>query len=95
VVHEYEPKKGILTVHSAMGELYLPTEGLVNIAAEKSRLGKEIEKYLAEISKVEQKLGNSAFTQKAPPQVLEEHQKRLADWQEKLAHVRKAFEMLE
>ena len=57
-------------------------------------MSKEIEKYQAEIAKVAQKLSNSAFTQKVPPAVLEEHQKRLTDWQEKLAHVRKAFDML-
>jgi len=94
VVHEYEPKKGTLSFHSEMGELYLPTEGLIDVAAEKARLTKEMEKYQAEIAKVEQKLNNPAFSQKVPPQVLEEHQKRLVDWQEKLAHVRKAFEML-
>ena len=77
------------------GELYLPTEGLRDIAAEKSRLSKEVEKYQAEIAKVEQKLSNPAFVEKVPPQVFEEHQKRLTDWQEKLAHVRKAIEMLE
>jgi valyl-tRNA synthetase len=94
VVPEYDPKKGTLTTHSELGELYLPTEGLIDIAAEQSRLTKELEKIQAEIGKAQQKLNNPAFVQKVPPQVLEEHQKRLADWQEKLAHVRKAIEML-
>src|SRR5439155_3430159 len=95
VVAEYQPKKGDLTVKAEMGELYLPTEGLIDVAAEKTRLTKEIEKYQAEIAKVEQKLANPAFVQKVPPEVLSEHQKRLADWQEKLAHVRKAPELLD
>lgn len=95
VLPEYEPPKGTLSVHSPMGELYLPTEGLRDIAAEKSRLGKEVEKFQAEIAKVEQKLNNPAFVQKVPPQVFQEHQKRLSDWQEKLAHVRKAIGMLD
>ena len=94
VVSEYQPAKGTLTVHSPLGELYMPTEGLIDVAAEKARLVKEGEKYQAEIVKVEQKLANPAFTSKVPPQVLEEHQKRLVDWQEKLAHVRKALENL-
>jgi len=94
VVPEYQPSKGTLTVHSAMGELYLPTEGLIDVAAEKARLAKELEKIEAEIAKVQQKLANPAFAQKVPPHVLEEHQKRLLDWQEKLAHVRKALDML-
>ena len=94
VVPEYEPKKGTLSVKTAMGELYLPTEGLIDLAAEIARLNKEIEKYRAEIAKVEQKLNNPAFTQKVPPEVLAEHQKRLADWQEKLEHVLKALKIL-
>ena len=30
------------TVHSLLGELYLPLEGLVDVAAEKTRLTKEL-----------------------------------------------------
>ena len=67
---------------------------LIDVAAEKGRLAKRVEEYQAEIAKVEQKLSNPAFTQKVPPTVLQEQQKRLADWQEKLAHVRKALEAL-
>jgi len=94
VVQEYNPKKGTLTTHSALGELYLPTEGLIDVAAEKLRLTKKLDEFQAEIAKAEQKLNNPAFVQKVPPQVLEEHQKRLVDWQEKLAHVRKALDIL-
>jgi valyl-tRNA synthetase len=94
VVPEYEAKKGTLTVKTEMGELYLPTEGLIDVAAEINRLGKEMEKIQLEITKVHQKLSNPAFTQKVPPEVLTEHQKRLIDWQEKLAHVQKALDIL-
>ena len=70
-----------------MGDLYLPLEGMIDVAAEKARLTKELEKIDGEIAKVEQKLDNPAFTQKAPVEVLREHQKRLADWQAKKQHV--------
>jgi valyl-tRNA synthetase len=56
---------------------------LIDVAAEKARLQKEIAKAQAEIDKVQQKLNNPGFVQKAPPNVLEEQQKRLADWQAK------------
>ena len=91
---DYQPAKGTPTVHSEMGELYLPLEGLIDLAAEKARLTKELEKTAAEIAKVEQKLNNPAFVAKASPHVLQEHQKRLADWQAKQAHSRKALESL-
>jgi len=90
----YTAKKGTPTTHTPMGELFLPLEGLVDVEAEKVRLTKEKEKIQAEIVKVEQKLANPAFTQKVPPQVLHEHQQRLADWQAKLAHVIEALNAL-
>jgi valyl-tRNA synthetase len=94
VVPEYGANKGTLTVKTEMGELYLPTEGLIDVAAEINRYRKEMEKIQLEIAKVQQKLINPAFTQKVPPEVLSEHQKRLTDWQEKLAHVQKTVEIL-
>jgi valyl-tRNA synthetase len=90
----FQPGKGTLTVKTELGELYLPLEGLIDVAAEKVRLTKEKEKIESEISKVEQKLANPNFTQKVPPQVLAEHQQRLLDWQSKLAHVKAALDAL-
>jgi valyl-tRNA synthetase len=90
----YQPGKGALAVRAGLGELFLPTEGLIDVDAEKSRLKKEQEKIESEISKVEQKLANPNFTQKVPANVLEEHKQRLADWQDKLAHAKSALAAL-
>jgi valyl-tRNA synthetase len=87
----YQPGKGALAVRAGLGELFLPTEGLIDVEAEKARLKKELEKIESEISKVGQKLANPKFTQKVPANVLEEHKQRLADWQGKLAHVKAAL----
>ncbi len=92
---DYQPAKGALAVRSELGELFLPTEGLIDVEAEKARLTKEKEKYEAEIAKVEQKLNNPGFIQKVPAAVLEEHKQRLADWQDKLAHVKSALAALQ
>jgi len=83
---DYSPPKGTPTVSSPLGTLYLPLEGLIDVAAEKIRLAKEVEKDKAEIAKVEAKLANPNFTQKVPPAVLAEHEKRLVEWQAKLTH---------
>jgi valyl-tRNA synthetase len=91
----YLPKKGTPVVNSAIGDLFLPLEGVVDVAAEKARLTKELEKINAEISKVEQKLANTAFTLKAPPEVLREHQKRLEDWRAKSEQVQASLKALE
>ena len=91
---EYEPRKGTVSVHTQLGELYMPTDGLIDLGAERERLTKELERIQAEVAKVEQKLGNQSFVQKVPVQVLAEHQQRLADWQAKLAHTRKTLDNL-
>jgi valyl-tRNA synthetase len=91
----YSPKKGTAAANAQYGDLYLPLEGLIDVAAEKARLNKELQKFDAEIQKVEGKLNNPAFTQKVPPEVLEEHKQRLADWQVKKQHVLAALAALE
>jgi valyl-tRNA synthetase len=90
----YQPTKGTPSVHSEIGDLFLPLEGLVDVGAEKARLKKELEKIEMEIQKVQQKLSNPSFTAKAPPHVLQEHQQRLAEWQTKKERVLAALERL-
>jgi valyl-tRNA synthetase len=94
VVSQYEPKQGTPAVHSEIGDLYLPLEGQVDLAAEKARLLKELEKFETEIAKAKQKLKNPNFTAKAPAHVLQEHQQRLAEWQAKRDRAKGALETL-
>ena len=90
----YQPPKGTPVAASTLGELFLPLEGLIDVAAEKVRLTKEVEKDKAEIAKVEQKLANPNFTQKVPPAVLAEHEARLGEWKNKLARDQAALDAL-
>ena len=92
---DYQPGKNTLTVRAELGDLFLPLEGLIDKEAETARLKKELEKIEAEAAKVEQKLANPNFTQKVPPQVLAEHQQRLAEWQSKREHVKTALAALQ
>jgi len=92
---DFQPRKGTPTLRGAIGELFMPLEGLIDVDAEKGRLQKEIEKFDIEIVKVEQKLANPNFTSKVPPAVLEEHRNRLIEWQAKRDHARAALTALE
>ncbi len=92
---DYQAPKGTPTARTELGELCLPLEGHVDIAAEKTRLTKEREKYEGEIVKAEQKLSNPNFVQKVPPQVLAEHQQRVIDFKAKLEIVLEALKALE
>jgi valyl-tRNA synthetase len=95
VNENFQPSKNVLAVRHKLGELFLPLEGLIDVEAEKARLKKESEKIQAEITKVEQKLANPNFTQKVPPQVLAEHQQRLAEWRDKFSHTKVAMDALQ
>jgi valyl-tRNA synthetase len=91
VAKDWAPPKGTPSAANLLGEIFLPLAGLVDFAAERVRLGKELEKIRTEIGKVEEKLGNPNFTQKVPAKVLDEHKQRLADWQAKRDQVEKSL----
>ncbi len=94
ITPDFQPAKGTPGVHSDMGDLYLPLEGLQDVEAERARLQKELAKAQGEIAKVEQKLGNANFTSKAPATVLQEHQQRLVEWQAKRDRAKEALDRL-
>jgi valyl-tRNA synthetase len=94
VAKDWAPAKGTPSAANALGEIYLPLDGLIDLGAEKVRLAKEAEKIQSEIAKVEEKLANPNFTQKVPAKVLDEHKQRLADWQAKLAQVKASLAAL-
>ena len=66
----------------------------VDVAAEKARLGKEATRLEGEIAKATAKLGNEAFVAKAKPAVIEQEQKRLADFTATLAKLREQLARL-
>ncbi|WP_343666942.1 valine--tRNA ligase [Paraburkholderia tropica] len=53
----------------------------IDVAAERERLSKEIARLSNEVTKCNAKLGNESFVAKAPPAVVEQEQKRLAEFQ--------------
>jgi valyl-tRNA synthetase len=59
--------------------LLLPLADIIDLAAERARLEKEIGKLDAEIAKLDGKLNNEAFMSKAKPEVVEEQRERRAE----------------
>jgi valyl-tRNA synthetase len=59
----------------------------VDVAAERTRLSKEVARLQNEILKAQSKLTNEAFVAKAPPAVIEQEKKRLADFGDTLSKV--------
>jgi valyl-tRNA synthetase len=60
----------------------------IDVAAEKIRLGKEAARLESEIIKATGKLSNEAFVAKAPPAVIEQERKRVAEFEATLQKVR-------
>ena len=73
----------------------LPLAGVVDLAAERARLDKEIARERQEIAKVEAKLGNADFVARAPEDVIAEHEERLETFQARLVKLNAARERLE
>ncbi|MET3929002.1 valyl-tRNA synthetase [Lysobacter sp. OAE881] len=61
-------------------KLFVPLEGLVDLGAERARLDKELKRVEGEIAKCHNKLASETFVANAPPAVVEQERKRLADW---------------
>ena len=91
---DYAPRKGTPASRSALGELFLPLDGLIDVEAEKARLEGQLEKISKEIEKAGAKLNNPKFTERAPEDVLQEAKDRLADWQENERQTRESIEYL-
>ncbi len=66
-----------------VGELKLmvPLAGLIDVAAERARLEKEIARRRQELARIESKLGNAGFVAKAPADVVAKERERAAEIQ--------------
>ncbi len=73
---------------AVVGEARLCLHMEIDVAAEKARLSKEIARIEGEIAKARGKLANEAFVAKAPPAVIEQEQKRVADFGATLERLR-------
>jgi valyl-tRNA synthetase len=72
----------------------LPLAGVIDIAAERARLSKEMQKEDAEIEKIDRKLNNEQFVAKAPPEVIEEQRERRASAVDRRSHIAEALARL-
>jgi valyl-tRNA synthetase len=73
----------------------LPLAGVIDMAAERARLTREIEKAQAEIRKIDAKLANESFVAKAPPEVVEESRERKAAFEAIVLKLQAALKRVE
>ena len=76
---------------SAAETFGIPLAGVIDFDAEKARLGKEDAKLSDDIQKIEKKLDNEQFLQKAAEEVVEEQRDRLAEATDRRSRIRAAL----
>ena len=66
----------------------------IDVAAERTRLGKEIDRLEKEVVKANAKLGNESFVARAPAAVVEQEKQRVADFGQTLERLRQQLSRL-
>lgn len=61
-------------------EIVIPLAGVIDLDAERARLGKEIERVEADIAFVERKLGNEKFVSRAPADIVQKEREKLESY---------------
>jgi valyl-tRNA synthetase len=72
----------------------LPLAGVIDLAAERARLAKEMAKCDADIARVDQKLGNADFIKRAPEDVVEGEREKREEARARKAKIAEALERL-
>ena len=72
--------------------MVIPMESLVDMAAEKKRLEKEIAQIEAEVARLEPRLKDESFLAKAPPAVVEKERQKLHSLTDKLGRLKQEIQ---
>lgn len=75
--------------------IYIPLAELIDIEKEIQRLGKEREKLIGEVTRVDKKLQNQGFVAKAPAKVIEEEKAKREKYQTMLTQVEERMATLQ
>ncbi len=87
--HEENEKSIVTTVDEII--LMIPTDGLIDIEAEKNRLSKELKNITNEIELIDKRLNNPSFIEKAPPKVIEDVKTKKTVFNQRKSEINKAL----
>jgi valyl-tRNA synthetase len=90
-----EVRPGSIQIIVGGETIALPLAGVIDLAAERARLAKEMAKCDADIARVDAKLGNPNFAARAPEEVVEEEKEKREEAQARKGKIAEALERLE
>jgi valyl-tRNA synthetase len=90
----FAPPSGTPSVLTALGTLFMPLEGLIDVAAERARLAKEIAKTESDLIATRKKLENPSFVERAPSEVVDEHRGRITAATERIGKLKEMLAAL-
>jgi valyl-tRNA synthetase len=97
VVEDASPQVNGFAARAVVGgdvEVVVPLAEVVDVAAEKARLGKELAKAQKDAEGLEKKLGNASFVERAPAAVVDETKARLEESRARAAKLERALAAL-
>ena len=94
VVDSYDAD-GAVSIVSDGAKIFIPMAEMLDMEKEKARLEKEKQTALAEIERVNKKLSNASFVDKAPAAVVDGEKAKLAKYTEMLANVEDMLKALD
>ncbi|MFH1571139.1 MAG: valine--tRNA ligase [Gemmatimonadota bacterium] len=86
------PQSGSAVVRDV--EVYIPLAGVIDVAAERVRLKKEVGKFAGLLKGLDAKLAQEAFVTKAPPAVVERERQRREEYAANLSKLESSLRML-
>ncbi|MDO8539592.1 MAG: valine--tRNA ligase [Opitutaceae bacterium] len=86
--------EGAPAIVTPLGTVYLDLASAVDVGAEKIRLTRELDQLTKHIAGTEARLANKAFTDKAPPAVIEGAKKQLAEQHAKRVELERLLQAL-
>jgi valyl-tRNA synthetase len=93
-VERTAPPKDNASAVISLGDVFIDLAGKIDVAAERARLAKELEKAEKSLAATRAKLANESFVARAKPEVVEQERRRLADAEEQAARLRKLLDSL-
>jgi valyl-tRNA synthetase len=89
-----EAVKGAATALLGAMRILVPLAGLIDVAAERDRLGKQLAKTNDDLGKVRGKLQNQNFVANAPPDVVAKEHARIADLEQRATQLQQQIDRL-